>query len=298
MRYRWLVFIAVPFVAAWSPLAPPPPGVASAPSGPWRDQIHNVPMRDKDGAQYDLHTRICRPPGETPARVVVIAHGSPANANARPAMQPAQCENEGVRWFLARGYVTVMGMRRGYGPTGGIWAETAGPGCPAEGYVRGGRETARDLDALVSYATSLPFARPDGAVVVGQSAGGWGADAYNSLPHPKVVAMVSMAGGRGGHVDNTPNKNCRPDELARAAGLLGGTATTPMLWVYAANDSFFDPALAVAMHTAFTRAGGKAILFQPGAFGSDGHGLFFGRGGSNVWGPEMARYLTARGAGP
>ncbi|MSP00289.1 MAG: hypothetical protein EXR07_04440 [Acetobacteraceae bacterium] len=94
-----------------------------------------------------------------------------------------------------------------------------------------------------------------------------------------------------------PHKNCRPDELARAGGVSGATASTPMLWVYAASDSDFDPGLAANMHAAFTRAGGKAELIQPGPFGSDGHRLFFGNGGSSIWGPMVRRYLDARWAG-
>jgi hypothetical protein len=52
------------------------------------------------------------------------------------------------------------------------------------------------------------------------------------------------------------------------------------------------------MHAAFTAAGGKAELVQPGPFGTDGHRLFLGRGGSAIWGPLMDRYLASRKAGP
>jgi dienelactone hydrolase len=274
------------------------PGPAGVPSGPWREQIHWVPTRDALGITHLLYTRICRPARETPARVVLINHGAPPDPNVRPTMQPTKCESEAVQWFLTRGYLVVLGMRRGYGETGGQYVEDAGRFCPAEGYAQAGRESARDVDALVNYATALPYARPDGAVVVGQSAGGWAADAYDSMPHPKVVALVSMAGGRGAHQHMLPNNNCRPDELARAAGMFGATASTPMLWVYAANDTYFAPDLAVAMHTAFIKSGGKAELIQPGPFGNDGHGLFNGRGGSLIWGPMVERYLASRGAAP
>jgi dienelactone hydrolase len=138
--------------------------------------------------------------------------------------------------------------------------------------VHGGIETARDIDAVVNYATALPFARHDGVVVVGQS-----------------------AGGRGGHLHNQPNNNCRPDLLAEAAGQFGKTATTPMLWVYAANDSFFAPPIARALWRDFTAAGGKANLEQPGPYAKDGHHLFFGPDGSKVWGPLVERYLADQG---
>ncbi|MSP03256.1 MAG: hypothetical protein EXR07_19755, partial [Acetobacteraceae bacterium] len=199
MKPIWTILACLLVAAACAPSAARTPGLAIESGGSWRDQIHYVPMRDKDGGSHPIYTRICRPRGEAPARVVLINHGSPPNASARPGMQPSRCESEAVHWFLSRGYPVVFGMRRGYGETGGDWAEN---------YARAGRESACDLDALLNYASALPYARPDGVVVVGQSAGGWAANAYNSVPHPKVIAMVSMAGGPGGHVNNVPHHYC------------------------------------------------------------------------------------------
>ena len=44
-------------------------------------------------------------------------------------------------------------------------------------------------------------------------------------------------------------------------------------------------------------SGGKADLVQLGPFGTDGHSLFFGRGGSAIWGPLVEKYLAARARG-
>ncbi len=291
----WLVVVCCLIVTTTHAQSPGPQG---EPTGPWRDQIHLVPMRDAQGNSHLLYTRVCRPHRDTPARVVLLNHGLPPDPNARATMTPYKCESEAVQWFLTRGYLVVAGMRRGYGVTGGDWAEGHGALCSADGYARSGLQGAGDVDALVNYATALPYAQKNGVVVVGQSMGGWATDAYDSLPHPKVVAMVSMAGGHGGHQRNIANANCRPDELARAAGMFGATATTPMLWVYAANDSFFAPEIATAMLAAFTKAGGHAELFQPGPFDGDGHRLFFATGGSAIWGPVMERYLASRGVTP
>jgi dienelactone hydrolase len=248
-------------------------------------------MRDAQGAPHLLFTRICHPRGTVPAPVVVINHGTPARADDRPTRQPTRCDGEAARWFLTRGYMVVAGMRRGHGPTGGRLAETSG-GCDAAAFVRSARESARDLDALVSYAAGLPGARPGRMLMVGQSTGGWATLGYNSVHHPRVAAMVNMAGGRGGHYQLIPHNNCRPDQLVLAAGILGQTATTPMLWVYTDNDTFFGPHLAGAMHDAFTRAGGVAELVRLPPFGEDGHGLFFARSGSAIWGPLLERYLA------
>ena len=103
-----------------------------------------------------------------------------------------------------------------------------------------------------------------------------------------------MAGGRGGHQNDVPNSNCRPDLLAAAAGQLAHGATTPMLWVYTENDSFFAPAIASALYGAYSQNGGRAQFEHSGPFGNDGHRLFFGPGGSQIWGPLVARYLANR----
>ena len=273
--------------------APQQAGVAS---GQTREQPLQIPVTDASGAQHLLQARACYQATESvPARLVVIAHGSPPSASARPTMQLGRCDGEAAQWFTTRGYAVIFALRRGYGATGGDWAESYG-GCAQADYVHAGLETARDIAAVVDFAATLPGIRPDGAVVVGQSAGGWGAIAYDSQPHPKVAAFVAMAGGRGGHEDNVPNRNCRPERLAEAAGGFGATASTPMLWVYAINDSYFAPPIADALHQAFTAAGGKATLEQPGPYNGDGHRLFFGPGGSTVWGPMLERYLAQQGA--
>jgi len=259
---------------------------------PIQDQIYAIPVTDNTG-QVQMQTRVCRPSGTGPFRLVVINHGSPPNPSDRPNMQPTHCDQEAARWFLSRGYAVAFPLRRGYGATGGDWAEGYGK-CSSPNYIPAGLETASDIEAAVNYLTALPFVRPDGVVVVGQSAGGWGAIAYDSLPHPKVTAFVVMAGGRGGHKDGVPNSNCQPERLVEATKYYGSTATTPMLWVYAENDSFFAPPLAQEMYKAFANAGGKADFIQPAAFNEDGHRLFFGRGGSEVWGPLVERYLATR----
>ena len=264
--------------------------------GTWREQTHYIPMPEADGRVTLLLGRVCRPAGEMPGRVVVIAHGAPAVASRRATTTLTGCSSEAAQWFLSRGYVTVFSLRRGYGGTGGAVAEDI-EGCGTGDYRRAARESARDVDATVAYALKLPYARPDGAVVVGHSAGGWAALGVDAAPHPHVSALVSMAGGRGGHQGNRPFSNCKPENLVAAAGLLGRTATTPMLWVYALNDTFFVPSLAASMHKAFTDAGGRAELDALPANGDDGHQLFFSRGGSLIWGPLVEQYLAQQAAG-
>lgn len=139
-----------------------------------------------------IFVRVCRPPTDSPARLVVINHGSPPDSSDRPRMQPGRCDQEAAQWFTTRGYVVAFPLRRGYGASGGRWAE----------------------------------------------------------------------------------------------------ATTPMLWVYAMNDTFFGPPIARALYQSFTASGGKADFEQPKSFDGDGHRLFFGSGGSAIWGPLVDNYLS------
>jgi len=271
------------------------PGVTDI-SATARDELHLIPVVAANGEMLQLHARICRPESDSPAPLVLINHGSPPNASERPSMQLGRCEQEAARWFTSRGYVVAFALRRGYGATGGNWDENYGI-CAQSDYARAGLETAKDIDAVVNYATALPYVLHEGAIVLGQSAGGWGTIAYDALPHRKVSALIVMAGGRGGHQNNQPFQNCHPERLVESARSFGRHATTPMLWVYAANDSFFPPPLARALWQAFTAAGGHATLERPGPFGDDGHHLFFGPGGSEVWGPLVARYLAEQRSG-
>jgi len=147
----------------------------------------------------------------------------------------------------------------------------------------------------------FPDAQPQGAVVIGHSGGGWGTIAYNSIPHSRATALVSMAGGRGQSVTKDgvwlPELGVwRPDLLVDAAGQFGRSATTPMLWVYSENDRYFTPTLASSLYDAFTRNGGKAELDQVAPYSNDGHRFFFGAGGSQVWGPLVESYLARQPA--
>lgn len=287
--------------ACAAPIARPTgPGPVGEVSGRWRQQAHWIPLREPDGTPHLIYSHVCRPEGETPARVVVLNHGTGLD---RLVLRPYACDAEFVEWFLRRGYLVVAPVRRGYGATGGPWAEdlAVGPkgtgGCEGVNPYLQALETARDIAAAVDYATALPGARPDGAVVVGISTGGYGTIAYNSQPHPKVTALVNVSGGRGGRFRGGLGQVCHADRLIEGAGRYGTTASTSMLWLYATNDSFFSPDLGRAMHAAFTASGGKAEFVETGLSGYDGHGMFGTFAGSQRWGPLLEGYLAQQHGG-
>ncbi|MBL8834071.1 MAG: prolyl oligopeptidase family serine peptidase [Rhodospirillales bacterium] len=260
---------------------------AASPFAHATESVVSVPV----GGQK-ISIRICRPEGRDTAPLVVVNHGSPAKPEQRPGMAPTACTHEVAVWFLRRGYVVAFPLRRGYGDNGGPWAEDYGR-CDSPDFVRGGLETAADIEAAVRHLHTLDFVRPKGTIVVGQSAGGWGTVALASRAPATVAAFVNFAGGRGGWAQGRANTNCVPSALVRSAGYYGATARAPMLWIYTENDTFFAPDLSKAMHGAFVAAGGKAEFAMLPAFGNDGHGLFFARNGSRIWGPLVEPFLAA-----
>jgi len=239
-----------------------------------------------------LAARVMRPPGEARQPLVVINHGSPADGSQRAKMEPPRYSALSS-WFLARGYVVALPLRRGYGESGGAWAEAYGR-CDTPDYYRAGLQSAADVQATIAFMRTQPYVAPDRTIVVGQSAGGWATVALSSLNPPGVPGMVNFAGGRGGHQKLAGGGigNCTPDALVQAAAKYGATARVPLLWIYAENDSFFEPALAKRMAAAYDASGGKATYRPVGAFGRDGHNLAGSADGASVWAPLVESFLA------
>lgn len=265
------------------------PAITSPALPPPAETLISIPMRDEQGAVQHLAARLCRPPGPWPAPLVVINHGAPAAREDAPLMVPTSCGSAPARWFESRGYAVLFALRRGFGGSTGEIASSGS--CENPDYAVAGLTEARDIAALVTYGRSLPGIARDGTVVMGQSTGGWAVIAYDTLPHPPLAGMIVMAGGRGARPGGS---NCRPNRLVQAAGTFGAASRTPMLWVYARSDASFGPQTAIALHTAFTRAGGQARLAQPDFPGPNGHRLLYADGGEAVWGPIVGRYLRIR----
>lgn len=234
-----------------------------------------------------MATMVFRPPGEAKAPLLVMNHGSPANSAERPTM-PLQRFAAISSFFVARGYVVALPLRRGYGATGGSWAEDYGR-CSNPDYFNAGLQTAADIKATIDYMRTQPFILPDRTIVVGQSAGGWGTLALSSLNPPGVPGMIDFAGGRGGHQPGVGN--CAPDALVKAAGKYGTTARVPLLWITTENDTFFEPKLVRAMVDAYKSAGGQVTHRPLGAFGKDGHNLASSESGASIWQPLVSDFL-------
>ncbi|QAY96599.1 peptidase [Methylovirgula ligni] len=231
----------------------PKPGAQGAPQGPAHEQRWLIP---DPAAGVTMAATLWRPDGAGPFPLAVIAHASSQDAAARND-DPAPKYRQLALWFVRHGYAVVLPVRPGQAPTGGPYREDQF-GCVNPVYIESGLATAEALDAALSYMWAQSFVRKEGAVIVGQSAGGWGALALASENPPGVRAIVNFSGGRGGHAGNRPGVNCASEKLVAAAAHFGASARVPSLWLYAGNDSYFSPALSRQMADAWRAAGGKA----------------------------------------
>jgi dienelactone hydrolase len=235
-----------------------------------------------------MRATLHRPKGAGPFPLAIINHGSEQDANAR-ALAPMPSFPEATAWFLSHGYAVLIPERPGHGKTGGRYLEDQGA-CNAADYVGSGNATADSIAAALSYMHTSPSILPTGVVIVGNSAGAWGALALAARKPPGVKAIIDFAGGRGGHNAGRPLNNCSPDRLVAAAGTFGKTSRLPTLWLYAANDTYFPPDLSGRMAEAYRSAGGNVDYRLLPPLAGEGHALI---ANPAAWGPVVEAFLKA-----
>jgi hypothetical protein len=62
-----------------------------------------IPLTEASGTVRLLWTRVCRPEGNAPARVMVFIHGTAPTEARRRRLRPLGCGSEAAQWFLSRG---------------------------------------------------------------------------------------------------------------------------------------------------------------------------------------------------
>jgi dienelactone hydrolase len=262
------------------------PGPQGQEEGPLRRQLWLVPSAVPN---VMMQTTIFRPQGRGPFSLAIINHGSTANADDRADFPRLEFESVAT-WFVRHGYLVALPQRPGHGQTGGPYLEEIGS-CDNADYLGAGLGAAASMETAINYFIGQPFVRKSGVVLVGQSAGAWGALAAASRNPSGVAAVINFAGGLGGRSYGKPNRNCAPGRLIESAHEFGRTARVPTLWIYAENDTFFGAALSRRMADGFREAGGLAEYHLLPPFGEDGHFLIFSPAAIRIWAPIVVRFL-------
>ncbi|MFK4511625.1 dienelactone hydrolase [Bradyrhizobium daqingense] len=252
-----------------------------------RRQAWHVPSPD---TRLAAHALLFRPLGAGPFRLAVIAHASTQNG-LRRAQMPQPEYRALTAHLVARGFAVLVPERLGHGATGGRYVEDQGS-CSEADYARSARATADQIWLALDYLRKQDFIRKDAAIIIGHSAGGWGALALANADPKAISAIIAFAPGRGGHANDEPNKICAPHTLLGAAAELGKVARIPVTWLVAANDSYFAPAFSTKLVEAFRGTGGKVDFNILPSVGNEGHWMIETEAGVNAASSDLARALN------
>jgi dienelactone hydrolase len=246
-----------------------------------------IPAR---GGSYAIAATIMRPAGPGPYGVVVLNHGVPVAARER-ATESWENFAHVAPVFARRGYVVIMPLRRGFGATGGEFAEDAGP-CSNPNYQSAEQSAAEDVMAAYDYARLLPYVDPSRMILAGQSAGGMVSLFAAGTRAPKgLVAVLAFAAGRGGNPAMNPGVPCAVEPVAQLFDALGKAVKAPVLLHYAENDLYFGPKITRLWYDRFTAGGVQAQYVLQPAFADDGHHVFGDLVGVRHWLPAVERFL-------
>jgi dienelactone hydrolase len=239
------------------------PGLISAPL--------SLPVR-MSGRDLTLDGYVIRPdrPGRFP--LVIMTHGTPSGWGEpffrNIARRTPISFNTAAVALAQRGYATLSIMRRGFGLSGGGYAEDLIRPCD---YLAGERVAADDIIVAMAAARREPWVDPDHILLLGHSTGGLAMLAVAERNPAGVVGILNFDGGY--HAMARPGEACNPDHLVGTVTAFGRTARVPALWVYADNDQSYGPDLVRRMFAAYTAGGAPARLQILPPFGTDGHDL-------------------------
>jgi dienelactone hydrolase len=213
--------------------------------------------------------------------LAIISHGKPTPGSDTRSIQPGF--DSAARWFVDRGFVVAVLLRRGYGHSQGAVADMVGT-CATMDYIATAEQTALDIDGAVQFLTKQSNIASQ-VVLVGHSHGAFGGLGVAANPPKSVVGIVGFAGGTGnwgaynfwerlrGIVQG---KFCNGRQhLLLALSQLGQRNSLPQIWLYAQNDQTSNPDLAHAMLNAYQKTSRISVTFVSlPASGKDGHSLF------------------------
>jgi dienelactone hydrolase len=243
---------------------------------------------------YSIAATILRPQAPGRYGAVVLNHGTPGSASGR-ARESSDLLMNAASVFARRGYVVVMPLRRGFGATGGEFAEDPGS-CANPDYRKGERAAADDVMAAYEYTRALPYVDGNRMILAGQSAGGIVSMYAAGTRDPQgLVAVLGFAAGRGGNPDFRPGVPCAIEPVAKLLESVGRNVKAPVLLHYAENDLYFNAQTSRLWYERFAASGARAEYVLQPPFGRDGHYIFSEVLGVRYWLPAVEQFLVKHG---
>jgi dienelactone hydrolase len=238
---------------------------------------------------YSLAVTILRPRGDGPFGAVILNHG--VGEERDRFLESPDLFIQAAGAFVQRGYAVIMPLRRGFGETGGVFAEDAGE-CASPHYRHGEREAANDVMAAYEFARKLPYVDPEQMILAGQSAGGVASLSAAARQPAGLVAVLAFAAGRGGNPALHPGAPCAAEPMAALFQELGKSVRVPVLMYYTQNDLYFGPAASRSWFQRFKAGGVDAEYVLQPSFGRNGHYIFGDADGTGLWLPAVESFLA------
>lgn len=230
-----------------------------------------------NGKPMTVITHVYKPAGNGPFPVVVYLHGRPPPQFMRSSLTPV--ERDHAKFWTERGAAVVGFVRPGYVPTGGDDAELPFAEKEVDGKMQTrnifATSTANGADAAmaaIDWVRAQPWARKDKLLIEGQSMGGLLASITSGRNPEGVVGAISFAGGVG-RTPNQPGKGREPEALTPLHAEAGSKSRMPMLWISAANDSYFGPEVVNMWFDAYKAGNKDSTLLITAPTSGDGHDL-------------------------
>ncbi|HEU4350321.1 MAG TPA: prolyl oligopeptidase family serine peptidase [Burkholderiales bacterium] len=243
---------------------------------------------------YSLAATVLRPQAAGRYGAVVLNHGTPGSASGR-ARESAELLINAAAVFARRGYVVVMPLRRGFGATGGEFAEDPGT-CANPDYRKGEQAAADDVMAAYEYARALSYVDGSRMILAGQSAGGIVSMYTAGTRNPQgLLAVLGFAAGRGGNPDFRPGVPCAIEPVAKLLESVGRNVKVPVLFHYSENDLYFNAHTSRLWYERFAASGARAEYVLQPPFGRDGHYIFSEVLGVRYWLPAVEHFLAKHG---
>src|SRR5262249_33436795 len=155
---------------------------------PIRKQQLLIPVA---AARVSMITSLLLPSGRGPYPLAVINHGTTESEELR-AVYTEPAFEVAASWFLDHGYAVALPQRPGHGETGGPYLESA-HGCDNARYEEAGYATANSIQAAIVQLIQEPYIGKQPVVLVGHSAGAWGALALASRSASFVAGVINFS---------------------------------------------------------------------------------------------------------
>jgi len=253
------------------------------------ESVASIDVKVKDSYNRESTGKVVitqyKPDGHGPFPIVIMNHGR-SNDRAHP---PRFLYINQAHFFTQRGFAVFVPTRIGYGEMQTNFDPENSGSCNNRNYAATAESSSTEILAALDYAKQQPDVDPTRVVIVGVSVGGFATTASAAKNPAGLVAAINFAGGAGGDPVGHPGIPCQGNQLEDMYSSFGKVSKSPMLWIYAENDLYFNPNHSQAWHAAFVKAGGNAEYHLLPPFAKNGHTLF--SQGVEIWSPIVAQFL-------